>query len=52
MNKDTLILENTLTLSGIAVFMMDITPILTACVLTTALILNLIKMFDWFKNKK
>jgi len=52
MNKDTLVIENTLTLSGIAAFMMDITPILTACVLTTALILNLIKMFDWFKNKK
>jgi hypothetical protein len=31
---------------------MKFTPFITAAVLTTALVLNILRIYDWFKNKE
>ena len=43
---------NTLTLGGVLAFIMKFTPYITAAVLLTALILNILRIYDWFKTKK
>jgi hypothetical protein len=40
-----------LTISGVLAFIMKFTPYITALVLTTALIINILRIYDWFKNK-
>jgi hypothetical protein len=42
---------NTLTLGGVLAFIMKFTPYITAAVLLTALILNILRIYDWFKTK-
>ncbi len=48
--KDTV--ANLTTLGGISLTMADITNIVSLCVLCTALILNIQRIYTWFKNKK
>ena len=55
MNNDTTIMDtiaNTATIGGVLAFIMKFTPYITALVLTTALILNILRIYDWFKSKK
>jgi hypothetical protein len=55
MNNDTTIMDtiaNTATIGGVLAFIMKFTPYITALVLTTALILNILRIYDWFKFKK
>ena len=42
---------DTLTLGGVLAFIMKFTPLITALVLTTALVLNIMRIIDWFKEK-
>ena len=42
---------NTATIGGVLAFIMKFTPLITALVLTTALVLNILRIVDWFKNK-
>lgn len=42
---------DTLTLGGVLAFIMKFTPLITALVLTTALVLNILRIVDWFKNR-
>ena len=49
-NTDTL--ANTFTLGGVFAFMMNFSAELTILVLLTGLILNSLRIYDWFKNKK
>jgi hypothetical protein len=42
---------DTLTLGGVLAFIMKFTPLITALVLTTALVLNIMRIYDWFKDK-
>ena len=42
---------NTATIGGVLAFIMKFTPIITALVLTTALVLNILRIYDWIKNK-
>ena len=49
-NTDTL--ANTFTLGGVFVFMMNFSAELTILVLLTGLILNSLRIYDWFKGKK
>jgi hypothetical protein len=53
-NDSTLmgVTADTLTLGGVLAFIMKFTPLITALVLTTALTLNILRIIDWFKNKK
>jgi hypothetical protein len=53
-NESTLmsVTADTLTISGVLAFIMKFTPLITALVLTTALTLNILRIIDWFKNKK
>ena len=54
MQHDTTIMDtlaNTATIGGVLAFIMKFTPIITALVLTTALVLNIMRIYDWFKNK-
>ena len=53
--KDTVLIDvtaDTLTISGVLAFIMKFTPLITALVLTTALTLNILRIIDWFKNRK
>lgn len=53
--KDTTILDtyaNTATIGGVLAFIMKFTPIITALVLITALTLNIMRIIDWFRDKK
>jgi len=53
--KDTTILDtyaNTATIGGVLAFIMKFTPIITALVLVTALTLNIMRIVDWFRDKK
>ncbi len=53
--KDTTILDtyaNTATIGGVLAFIMKFTPIITALVLVTALTLNVMRIIDWFRDKK
>jgi hypothetical protein len=53
--KDTTILDtyaNTATIGGVLAFIMKFTPIITALVLVTALTLNIMRIIDWFRDKK
>ena len=55
MDSNTHLLDtvaNTTTIGGVLAFIMKFTPLITALVLTTALVLNLLRIYDWFKNKK
>jgi len=49
-NTDTL--ANTFTLSGVFAFIMNFSAELTVLVLLTGLILNSLRIYDWFKDKK
>ena len=53
--KDTTIMDtfaNTATIGGVLAFIMKFTPLITALVLVTALTLNIIRIIDWFRDKK
>jgi len=55
MTQDTTLMgpaADTLTIGGIIAFIMKFTPAITALVLTTALIINILRIIDWFKNRK
>ena len=55
MIKDTLATDavaNITSIGGILAFIMQFTPIITAAVLITALVLNILRIYDWYKNKK
>jgi hypothetical protein len=43
---------DTLTVSGVLAFIMKFTPLITAFVLITALTLNIMRIIDWFRDKK
>ena len=45
-------IANTATIGGVLAFIMKFTPVITALVLTTALVLNIMRIYDWFKSKK
>jgi len=45
------IIADTFTIGGVLGFIIKFTPVITALVLTTALILNVMRMVDWFKNR-
>ena len=47
--KDTV--ANLTTLGGLGLTMADITSVVTLCVLCTALILNIQRIYTWFKQK-
>ena len=49
-NTDTL--ANTFTLGGVFAFIMNFSAELTVLVLLTGLILNSLRIYDWFKNKE
>lgn len=53
-NESTLmsVTADTLTISGVLAFIMKFTPFITALVLLTALTLNILRIIDWFKNRK
>ena len=54
MQQDTTIMDtvaNTTTIGGVLAFIMKFTPLITALVLTTALVLNIMRIYDWFKDK-
>ena len=54
MHHDTTIMDtyaNTATIGGVLAFIMKFTPLITALVLTTALVLNILRIYDWFKSK-
>jgi len=54
MNNDTTLMNtaaDTLTIGGVLAFIMKFTPLITALVLTTALVLNIMRIYDWFKTK-
>ena len=54
MQQDTTIMDtvaNTTTIGGVLAFIMKFTPLITALVLTTALVLNILRIYDWIKNK-
>jgi hypothetical protein len=44
--------SDTLTIGGVLAFIMKFTPFITAAVLLTALTLNILRIIDWFKNRK
>ena len=48
--KDTV--ANLTTIGGLGMTMADITSIMTLCVLCTALILNIQRIYTWFKDQK
>lgn len=52
MHKTLLTTENIASLGGIFAIIMDFTPLLTALMILTALILNIMKIIDWYKKKK
>ena len=55
MNNDTTLMgvaAETLTIGGVLAFIMKFTPLITALVLTTALVLNIMRIIDWFRSKK
>jgi hypothetical protein len=45
-------IADTLTIGGVLAFIMKFTPLITALVLATALVLNILRIIDWFKNRK
>ena len=49
-NTDTL--ANTFTLGGVFAFIMNFSAELTILVLLTGLILNSLRIYDWFKGRK
>jgi hypothetical protein len=49
-NTDTL--ANTFTLGGVFAFIMNFSAELTVLVLLTGLVLNTLRIYDWFKNKE
>lgn len=55
MTQDTTLMgpaADTLTIGGLLAFIIKFTPAITALVLTTALVLNILRIIDWFKNRK
>jgi hypothetical protein len=48
-NTDTL--ANTFTISGVLAFIMNFSAELTVLVLLTGLVLNTLRIYDWFKGK-
>ena len=49
-NPDTV--ANTFTIGGIFAYMMQFSAELTILVLITGLVLNTLRIYDWFKNRK
>ena len=49
-NTDTL--ANTFTLGGVFAFIMNFSAELTVLVLLTGLVLNSLRIYDWFRGKK
>jgi hypothetical protein len=49
-NTDTL--ANTFTIGGVLAFIMKFSAELTVLVLLTGLILNILRIYDWFKGRK
>ena len=49
-NPDTV--ANTFTIGGIFAYMMQFSAEITILVLITGLILNALRIYDWFKNRK
>ncbi len=52
--KDTTAMDaiaNTTSIGGVIAFIMKFTPIITALVLVTALTLNIIRIYDWYKGR-
>jgi len=55
MQHDTTLISvasDTLTIGGLIAFIMKFTPFITVLVLITALTLNILRIIDWFKNRK
>ena len=55
MIKDTTAMDaiaNTTSIGGVLAFIMQFTPVITAAVLITALTLNIIRIYDWYKGRK
>ena len=50
--NNTAAVANTITISGIFAYMMHFSAELTVLVLLTGLVLNTLRIYDWFKNKK
>ena len=48
-NSDTL--ANTFTIGGVFAFIMHFSAELTVLVLLTGLVLNTLRIYDWFRNK-
>ena len=48
-NTDTL--ANTFTIGGVFAFIMHFSAELTVLVLLTGLVLNILRIYDWFKGK-
>jgi uncharacterized iron-regulated membrane protein len=49
-NPDTV--ANTFTIGGVFAYMMQFSAELTILVLLTGLVLNILRIHDWFKNRK
>ena len=49
-NTDTV--ANTFTIGGVLEFIMKFSAELTVLVLLTGLVLNTLRIYDWFKDKK
>ena len=49
-NTDTL--ANTFTIGGVFAFIMHFSAELTILVLLTGLVLNILRIYDWFKGRK
>ena len=45
-------LANTFTIGGVFSYIMHFSAELTVLVLLTGLVLNTLRIYDWFKNKK
>ena len=52
MDTNTDALANTFTIGGIFAYIMHFSAELTVLVLLTGLVLNTLRIYDWFKNKK
>ena len=55
MSNDTTLMPHVadaLTIGGLLAFIIKFTPAITALVLSTALVLNILRIIDWFKNRK
>jgi hypothetical protein len=51
MMNDTDIVANTFTIGGVFAYMMHFSAEITILVLITGLLLNTLRIYDWFKNR-